>query len=189
MSPALGSIHSAETRIAPRAGMSFAHQKEVSAMRLVHRLFAVAALTAVFASAASAQNYVATLSGLSENPPNASPASGSASFFLDAGKILHCTISYTGLVASRTASHVHCCALPNANGPVLFATSGAGATSDAFAINVGPLTPAQEANLNAGLMYQNVHSTTFPGGEIRGQIFTAVGVESATWSRVRSLYQ
>lgn len=32
------------------------------------------------------------------------------------------------------------------------------------------ITPAQVAQLKAGLYYVNIHSTTFPGGEVRGQI-------------------
>ena len=32
------------------------------------------------------------------------------------------------------------------------------------------LTEAQEADLNGGLNYVNLHTTAFPGGEIRGQL-------------------
>ncbi|MDB5871314.1 MAG: hypothetical protein JWQ07_756, partial [Ramlibacter sp.] len=32
------------------------------------------------------------------------------------------------------------------------------------------VTPAQAADLMAGLWYVNIHSTQFPGGEIRGQL-------------------
>ena len=38
-----------------------------------------------------------------------------------------------------------------------------------------PITPAQVAQPRAGLFYFNVHSASFPGGEIRGQIVLASG--------------
>ena len=157
-------------------------------MRIALRAATFAALL-LLAGAAGAQTYTAVLSGLQEVPPNASPASGSASYFLDAGKMLHCTIIYAGLLGTRTASHIHCCALPGVNASVLFPTSGAGPTSDTILITVGPLSVAQETSLNGGTMYQNVHSTVFGGGEIRGQITGPVAAESKTWSNVKALYQ
>jgi hypothetical protein len=55
---------------------------------------------------------------------------------------------------------------------------------------VGPLTATEEANLNAGLLYVNVHTALIPGGEIRGQIYRGtVGVEPGTWSGVKGLFR
>jgi hypothetical protein len=55
---------------------------------------------------------------------------------------------------------------------------------------VGPLTAAQEADLNAGLNYVNVHTSVFPGGEIRGQIIRdVVGVAPSTWGAVKDLFR
>ena len=36
---------------------------------------------------------------------------------------------------------------------------------------LGPFTEDERDALNRGLLYINVHSTMFPGGEIRGQIY------------------
>jgi hypothetical protein len=53
-----------------------------------------------------------------------------------------------------------------------------------------PVTATDVANLNAGrLFYVNIHSQTFPGGEIRGQLtISTVGTEPATWSAVKALF-
>jgi len=40
-------------------------------------------------------------------------------------------------------------------------------------VNNGTFTEAQYADLLAELLYVNVHTATFPGGEIRGQIVPA----------------
>ena len=45
------------------------------------------------------------------------------------------------------------------------------ATSGAIPEQTYPVTPAQIASLEAGQMYFNIHTSAFPGGEIRGQIF------------------
>ncbi|MDA1052496.1 MAG: tandem-95 repeat protein [Planctomycetota bacterium] len=79
-------------------------------------------------------------------------------------------------VANPTAVHLHL-APAGTNGPVIFnigANNGPGAASpfDATwdANSSPPLTPADAAALLAGDVYVNVHSETFPAGEIRGQL-------------------
>ncbi len=133
---------------------------------------------------AGAQSYSAILTGPQDG--NASPATGSGSFTLDAGKMLSFNISYSGLLGTESAAHIHCCAAPGAPGTVLF---GLPATNPKVG-SVGPLTAQQEADLNNGLMYVNIHTLpNFSGGEIRGQIFNTVPVTENTWTKVKSLYQ
>ncbi len=68
-------------------------------------------------------------------------------------------------VASPTMAHVHLGA-PCVSGGVAF-----GFGSPASPINeTWALTPTDVANLFAGDLYVNIHSGSFPGGEIRGQI-------------------
>jgi hypothetical protein len=139
-----------------------------------------------FAGAAFAQDYHAFMSGLNETPPNASPAVGSGALTLDAAKMLHIHMVYSGLTAGITASHVHCCAPAGTAAGVKF---GIGALPSPVDVVVGPLTPADEANLNAQLMYLNIHTSNFPGGEIRGQILPGnIGVSGKTWSNIKHLY-
>ena len=62
-------------------------------------------------------------------------------------------------------------------------------TSGAFNGVVNP-TPAQVADLFAGLYYVNIHSNVFPGGEIRGQLAAdATPASRGTWGRIKSFYR
>ncbi len=122
-------------------------------------------LTAVAANAAIV-NYNFSLDGLQEVPPNASPATGTAAVSYDTvSNALSWNVSYSGLLGTQTAAHFHGAALPGQNAGVQV-NIGVGNPLIGGAI----LTEAQETDLLAGLWYINVHSTVFPGGEIRGQV-------------------
>ena len=159
-------------------------------------LIAVAvSLAVVFAMPASAQNYIATLRGTNEVPPNTSPATGLACFTLEFDGIyyyLNYEVSFSGLVAPQTAAHIHGPAAAGVNAGVLFPFP---VGSPIFG-TIGPLlNPAvQLPQLNGALWYVNVHSGTYPAGEIRGQILQTgipctVPTEETTWGRVKSLYR
>jgi hypothetical protein len=156
-------------------------------MRMARTLLIVLSITLLGAGAgaASAQSYVATLEGAQEVPPQATPATGSATLTLDGAKMLSFSISYSGLVGIETAAHIHGPAGVGVNAGVVFPLP----LGNLKISMVGPLTPAQEADLNAGLYYINVHTDLFPGGEIRGQILAGgVPVEPSTWGRIKRQY-
>ena len=133
---------------------------------------------------AGAQSYSAILTGPQDG--NTSPATGTGSFTLDAGNMLSFNISYSGLLGTESAAHIHCCAPPGTGAGVAF---GLPAGNPKIG-SVGPLSAQQEADLNAGLMYVNIHTLPdFAGGEIRGQIFNTVAVEKGTWAIVKNLYR
>ena len=137
-------------------------------MTILTLLIGVALSTGI----ASAQTtFQAFLSGLSENPPNASPATGFGTVVLNlAQTLITVDENWSGLVAPASASHIHTGA-PGVNGPVTFALTGVpAATSGAIPTQVFAITPAQVASLFGGNMYFNVHDSAFPGGEIRGQL-------------------
>lgn len=110
--------------------------------------------------------FKATLNGTSEVPANASTGSGTATLtFNKDTKIFTVVVNYTGVTA--TASHIHKGAA-GISGGVVFGFS-APVTSPINYTSVA-LDATQEADLMANLYYVNVHSATFTGGEIRGQL-------------------
>lgn len=132
--------------------------------------------------------FTATLQGSSETPPNASPATGSATVTL-AGNILTVSEMFSGLTAPASAAHIHCCAPPGTAAPVVVPFAGfPNATSgtfmetfdlSTFAFAGGATEASFLAGLESGLAYVNIHNANFPGGEIRGQL-TQVTPEPAS---------
>lgn len=111
--------------------------------------------------------FLATLNGASETPPNASTATGTATFtFNPTTYELSGTVTFTGIVA--TAAHIHTGAVGVA-GPVTIPLDGAAPTSP-IALPATVLTAQEQNDLLSGLFYVNVHSVAFPAGEIRGQL-------------------
>ena len=102
------------------------------------------------------------------------------------GTRLTLNITYSGLSANSVSTHIHgASGVFPASASVRYDFVGLGlttigATSGTIAgtitladIGTGAtayLLAQQIADLNNGLWYANVHSTAFPGGEIRGQI-------------------
>jgi hypothetical protein len=83
-------------------------------------------------------------------------------------------ISWSGLSGTETVMHFHGPALPSQNAGVQLdfgAISGTSSPSNGSAAISDP----QESDLLAGLWYINIHTTTFPGGEIRGQVVPEPG--------------
>ncbi len=134
--------------------------------------------------------FKATLDGTQEVPTNASAATGVVIIKYDATtKNLQLTGDYQNLTTSLTVSHVHSPAAPGANAGVLFDIINSGGTSGTLKASAS-LTVAQEADLVAGNMYVNVHSSTFTGGEIRGQITgTTAGQTEYLTGRIQSAQQ
>jgi CHRD domain/Secretion system C-terminal sorting domain len=114
-----------------------------------------------------------TFSGAQEVPANTSTATGTVAGSYDPKSgLLGIKVTYAGLAANATASHIHRAAV-GVNGPVIidFTPLGFtfGAQSGTFS-KIIPLTPAQAADLLAGNLYANIHNASFPGGEIRAQL-------------------
>ncbi len=130
---------------------------------------------AAFAAQANLILFTATLTGSQETPPTASPASGFGTVLLN-DVLLTITVdeSWSGLTTPATASHIHCCVPPGFSASVLFPLAGVpAATSGAIPEQTFAITAAQIVSLEAGLFYLNIHSSTYPGGEIRGQLLRA----------------
>lgn len=123
-------------------------------------------------SVSAQQVFLASLSGAQEVPANASTAKGTCKIVLNAAETqvtVSCT--YSGLSSNLTAGHTHGAAAVGANAGVLFNYAPpTGSTSGSF--NAGPfnVTAQNVADMRAHRHYSNLHTTGFPGGEIRGQI-------------------
>jgi len=109
--------------------------------------------------------FEATLSGSSEVPANWSTASGTATAtYNTSSKTLSLTITYTGITPSH--GHLHKGA-SGVNGPAIFTFS---TLTTPIYYSCPPFDASQEAELLNNLYYINLHTTTFPDGEIRGQL-------------------
>lgn len=140
--------------------------------------------------------YTTTLTGPAESPPNASPGIGSGEVDFDlAAHTMLVKMTFSGLLAGTTASHIHApTAVPGAGTagvattvptfpgfPLgvtsgtyeqLFDTSSASTYNPAFVTANGGTVAGAEAvlasSLAEGRAYLNIHTTLFPAGEIRG---------------------
>lgn len=133
--------------------------------------------------AAAATQFTAVLDGASSGTP--SPATGTATLLLnDAQTELSYTITYSGLLGPEVAAHFHN-APPGVNGPVMEPLP-AGEPK----VGVWMITPAEVVELMAGRVYINVHTTFYPGGEIRGNVtFDTVPSEEQSMSALKADYR
>lgn len=123
--------------------------------------------------------YNIVIDGLQEVPPVATPGSGQATITLDTvtGDV-NVSGTFSALIGTTTAAHVHGLAGPGVNAGVLFAlTIDLGASSGTFS-GASTLSAPNIQGMLDGLTYINIHSTFRPGGEIRGQIVPAPGAAS-----------
>jgi hypothetical protein len=146
------------------------------------------ALTLSATETASAETlFEATLDQSQNVPPTGSPGTGSATLILnDAQTQVDYVITYTGLIGAETDAHFHRGAPGETGSPIFFLPLGTPkfGTWDISAHDV--------ADLFAGMIYVNIHTTAFPGGEIRGDISeSSAGIEgerSISWGRIKALY-
>lgn len=148
-------------------------------------LLALAMFAAAQVAPAALVPLSATLDGLQETPPNASPGTGSAVMTLDTvANTLTMTLNFSGLLGTQSNCHVH--------GPGGFGVPAGVLVPlplGTFSNQVFAITDTIEGHILAGLTYINVHSTVFPGGEIRGQILQTVSVDDTPWGKVKALYR
>jgi len=145
----------------------------------------------VFATApAKADTIFATLMfGSNEVPANASNGFGIAFADLETGgNFLDVALGFAGLSAPASAAHIHCCAAPGSNAPVVLPFTGFPSSTVGTYFNTFDLTTAltgiTQANFLAGLLsgdaYVNIHNANFPGGEVRGWLQPLTVLPSTT---------
>lgn len=157
--------------------------------------FAVATLTfalvATVALADGQRKARATLSGYEETPQTLS-SSGRGEFRAtidDANQEISYTLSFSGLQTAVSAAHIHLGQRATSGGVSAFLCGGGGQTAcppGGGTVTgiirpenvIGPTGQGIQAGewdelvaaMRAGYTYANVHTSAFPGGEIRGQI-------------------
>jgi hypothetical protein len=108
----------------------------------------------------------AKLDGPQETPPVPTAALGTAFIGVDTlANTLTYRLTFHGLSSGENNAHIHGFAPPGTPAGVLFGLP-LGSTKS----GVIPYAEPQEAGILAGLTYFNIHSVTFGGGEIRGQV-------------------
>lgn len=169
--------------------------------RFVRRICTFLLLLGAIPAQAAILTYTASLSGAAEAPPNASPATGTATLNIDdVANTMSVSIDWSGLLGTTTVAHIHCCTALPGIGTAIPATTvpsfpgfptglTAGTYLSSFGLldsasynpafitaNGGTVAGARTAFL-AGLAsersYLNIHTNLFPSGEIRG-FLTAV---------------
>ena len=149
-------------------------------------------------------HYLVTLSGPNESPPNASPGTGTGTVDIDAvAHTLKLHVSFSGLIGTTTASHIHAATAVAGAGTAGVATTTPtfagfplGVTAGVYDITLdmtqassynpsyvtahGGTTAQAEIDLfqaiTDGKAYLNIHTGGtggFPGGEIRGFLVPA----------------
>ena len=143
----------------------------------------VAAVASTFLTLAQAQTFIANMNGAQDGGLTRQ-GTGTVTLVLS-GNTLSLNGTYSGITTPMSAGHIH--------GPGGFGTNAivvydlialgvlSGTTSGTFNGNVSLIASPnsnpnyssvanQITDLNAGLWYLNIHNSSFPGGEIRGQI-------------------
>ena len=163
--------------------------------KLALALFCVASFAVGDPGNGGSNHLSADLNGYQENPSLSTTAKGSFVAKIDpSGTMMDYTLSFDGLEGDVLQAHIHTAARGVNGGimiwlcgtaanpgplgtPVCPVSGTVGGTATAASvigpggqgINAGEFAKALAA-IRAGFAYANVHSTKWPGGEIRGQI-------------------
>ena len=114
------------------------------------------------------------LSGDQEVPVRTTTASGTVDISYDKStRMLTYTVNWSGLSTNPTGSHIHGSAARGVNAGIkhdffsLVPKTMSGTFSNSFMVDGVAI---KEDSLLNGFYYMNFHTTTYPGGEIRGQL-------------------
>lgn len=175
-----------------------------------HNTLKLALLTGLFVVTTPAQAAIyvfsANLRGSEEVPPANTTGSGFAQVTLDdTAQTLRVVTSFANLIGLTTASHIHCCQPFGVNASVATTTPSfvgfplgvsSGSMDQTYDMTltssyragfitdnggtVGSAFSVLRTGLLASQAYLNIHTSAFPGGEIRGQL--TLLPEPSTWA-------
>lgn len=116
--------------------------------------------------------YQAHMLAANEVPGNSSTGTGFGTVELSPDEsTITVNMSFSGLTSPATQAHIHGPAGPGINAGVLFGFTGVpAATSGSIPQQTFAINPTQVGYLKNGLLYMNVHSVNFGGGELRAQL-------------------
>ena len=125
---------------------------------------------------AQVERFSTFLIGSAEVPPVATGATGTMTLTLQ-GQTGSWALNVQGLTSNVTGAHIHGPAGVGVNAAIIVGLSGAQpSTSLSLTGTFGPANLSGTTwdtfvtNVRNGMTYVNVHTTTNPGGEIRGQL-------------------
>ena len=106
------------------------------------------------------------LEGAQETPANNSAGVGSGTAVIDTvNNTITLNLTFSGLTGTVNNAHLHGPAMRGMAAGVKIGISQTSPIADVLTYS-----ETDEADILAGLWYVNIHSTVFPGGELRGQI-------------------
>jgi hypothetical protein len=154
----------------------------------------IASVLVAPAAYSQTENFSASLAGANEVPPINTAGTADFQMTIQPGAITF-SLNFSGLSSPLAVAHTHF-GVPKVNGGVMIFLCGGGGqpacpattsgtiTGTITAANVvGPTTQGVAAGdldtalelLRNGFSYANMHTTNFPGGEIRGQVRRGLG--------------
>lgn len=122
----------------------------------------------------AAARFSSLLTGAAERPDPVTTngtGTGTVTYNKQTG-VARVTVNFENLAGNQTIAHIHT-ASADAPGPIVFDidTNATPPTTNTGTFSLDwQIDPINLQRLQEGLLYFNVHSTTFPAGEIRGQI-------------------
>ena len=117
-----------------------------------------------------AETFYAYLSSAQEVPTNASTATGYARIVINESALtITYTVVFNGLSGTQSGAHIHAPAAIGLNTGVAIGFPNPGGTSGTIT-GTAAITAVRIAQIRAHQGYVNIHSSAFPGGEIRGQL-------------------
>lgn len=118
-----------------------------------------------------AEFYSAVLTGGQEDPPNGSLAQGRVGIRVRGGR-MHVRVEWEGLSGPVTGAHLHGSSLVGDVAPIVFdLVPGRLAPGSSSPLEADfDIDHAQRGLLAAGLFRADLHTATYPAGEVRGQV-------------------
>lgn len=142
-------------------------------MRIRGRFLLVVLCLLVLTTNASAQNFVASLSGANEVPAADPDGSGVAQVTF-VGTTVNYTINVQNITLPPVMQHIHIGGA-GVNGPIVINLPGAWVGGTLVGSTTAPQATIDAILANPAGYYVNVHNTDFPGGAVRGQLESATG--------------